>query len=185
MRHANDVTFSLLTPEDTFELLRFEVAERAWFELSIEARPERFYTLQGVANHVIDCLALNAQRQMNPLIIRERGVIIGRANLRNIEGGCAKVGYRLAQSACGRGIAQMALKRLMKEAHCVYGLTQLAAVVAVDNVASLRVLNKSGFRIVKRLSRYSTVNGELKDCWVLEQAVGECHPETLEEETRS
>ncbi|GGC77137.1 GNAT family N-acetyltransferase [Vreelandella lutescens] len=176
MRHANDVTFHLLTPEDVSELLRFEIAERDWFEQHIEARPECFYTPQGVAKHMIECLALNAQRKMNPLIIRERGVIIGRANLRNIQGGDAKAGYRIAQSACGRGIAQMALKQLMNEARCVYGLTQLAAVVAVDNVASQRVLEKAGFRIVKRLPRYSTVNGELKDCRLMEQAIGECCP---------
>ncbi|WP_404344970.1 GNAT family N-acetyltransferase [Vreelandella venusta] len=168
MRHAKDVTFHLLTPEDAVELLRFERAERAWFEQHIEARPECFYTPQGVAKHIIDCLALNAQRKMNPLIIRERGVIVGRANLRNIVDDQARVGYRIARSAGGRGIAQHALKRLLTEARCVYGVTQLAAVVAVDNMASQRVLTRGGFVAQQRLSRYSRVKGELKDCWVFE-----------------
>ena len=57
MSHVKDVTFHLLTHEDAVELLQFERAERAWFEQHIEARPECFYTLQGVAKHIIDCLA--------------------------------------------------------------------------------------------------------------------------------
>lgn len=166
MRQAKDLTFHLLTHEDADELLRFELAERVWFEQHIEARAECFYTPQGVAKHIIDCLALNAQRKMNPLVIRERGVIVGRANLRNIVGEHAQVGYRIARSAGGRGVAQAALKRLVTEARCVYGVTQLEAVVTEDNSASQRVLIKSGFTAQERLSLYSKVRGTLKDCWI-------------------
>lgn len=175
MRHVKDVTFHLLTHEDAVELLQFERAERAWFEQHIEARPECFYTLQGVAKHIIDCLALNAQRKMHPLIIRQRGVIVGRANLRNIADDHAWVGYRIAQGAGGRGVAQSALKHLLTEARCVYGVTQLEAVVAVDNAASQRVLAKGGFTAQKRLPRYSRVSGAPRDCWIFEYSPALSH----------
>lgn len=167
MPHTNDVTFSLLTPEDTAELLNFETREREWFEKHIEARSERFYTFEGVAQHIVECLALHARGRFSPLIIRARGVMVGRANLRDIADGHAKVGYRIAQSACGHGLAQTALRRLVKEARGVYGVTSLTAIVSVDNVASQRVLEKAGFNVANRLPCYSLVNGQHQDCLVM------------------
>ena len=136
MSHVKDVTFHLLTHEDAVELLQFERAERAWFEQHIEARPECFYTPQGVAKHIID---------------------------------------RIAQGAGGRGVAQSALKHLLTEARCVYGVTQLEAVVAVDNAASQRVLAKGGFTAQKRLPGYSRVSGAPRDCWIFEYSPALSH----------
>ncbi|MBZ5487339.1 GNAT family N-acetyltransferase [Halomonas aquamarina] len=165
-RHGRDLTFSLLTPEDAFELLAFETAERAWFEQHIEARKEQFYSSHGVSQHIIDCLALNAQGRMSPLLIRHKGVLIGRANLRDIDGENASIGYRLAACACGQGIAQKALKHLMKEARCMYGLETLTAVVSVENQASRRVLEKAGFDAVDKLPDHARVADRRLDCLV-------------------
>jgi len=166
MQHAHDVAFDLLTPEDAIDLLHFELAERDWFEQHIEARPERFYTPQGVAQHIVECLALHAQRRMSPLIVRWRGRIVGRANLRDIDNGQARVGYRIAQAACGQGLAHKALHRLIEDARCLYGITRLEAIVAEENAASWRVLEKAGFRAEQRLTAYSTVLGSPRDCQV-------------------
>lgn len=166
IRHGKDLTFTLLTPEDAFELLAFETAERAWFEQHIEARKEQFYSSHGVSQHIIDCLAMNAQGRMSPVLIRHKGVLIGRANLRDIDGENAEIGYRLAADACGQGIAHKALKHMMKEARCVYGLDTLTAVVSVENQASRRVLEKAGFSVADKLTQHSEVGGEQLDCLV-------------------
>ena len=70
MRHTNDLTVTLINPEDAANLLVFETQEREWFEQYIEARSEGFYTLEGITQHIIECLVLNAQCRMNPLLIR-------------------------------------------------------------------------------------------------------------------
>lgn len=169
MRHANDVSFKLLTPEDASELLVFESIEREWFEQHIEARTEHFYTPEGIAQHIIECLALNAQRRMSPLLIRERGVIIGRANLRDMRNLQGKVGYRIARQASGQGVAQRALRYLINEARCIYRLNTLSAVASIDNRASQRVLEKVGFEVREKLPAHSMVVGREVDCLVYEK----------------
>lgn len=164
MRYANDLTFKLITPEDAAELLVFETQEREWFEQYIEARPEHFYTPECITQHIIECLALNAQRRMSPLLIRKRGTIVGRANLRDMHSGKGKVGYRIGKQACGQGIAQRALQFLINEAHSVYRLNTLTAIVSVDNRASRRVLENAGFEVREKLPEYSLVAGRRLDC---------------------
>lgn len=173
IRHARDLTFNLLTPEDAYELLAFETAERAWFEQHIEARREQFYTPHGVSQHIIECLALHAQGRMSPLLIRHKGAIIGRANLRDIDQVSARAGYRLAEEACGQGIAYKALHHLMKEARCIYGLDTLEAIVSIDNKASRRVLEKAKFTVVDKMPAYSQVGDQRLDCLVYACALRE------------
>lgn len=167
--------FALLKPEDAAELLAFEVAERAWFERYVEARDPRFYCPQGAVKHIIECLSLHAQNRMLPLLIRCReGRLIGRANLKQIDQtrGTAQVGYRLARNACGRGIAQKALRHLLKEARCTYGLHHLSAYASVENPASQRVLEKAGFKARQKLPGHSLVAGQRLDCWAYQCKLG-------------
>lgn len=172
MRHANDLTFTLIKPEDAADLLVFETQEREWFEQYIEARPEHFYTLEGIAQHIIECLALNAQRRMSPLLIRDKGILIGRANLRDMDNGHGKVGYRIAKQACGQGVAQRALQYLINEARCVYRLNTLTAIVSLENSASRYVLEKVGFKMAETLPAYSLVGERKLDCVVYKKNMG-------------
>lgn len=171
MRYANDLTFNLIAPEDAAELLIFETAERDWFEQHIEARPEHFYTLEGITQHIVECLELNAQRRMSPLLIRDKGAMIGRANLRDMHSGQGKVGYRIAQQACGQGIAQRALQHLISEARSVYRLHTLTAIVSLENSASRYVLEKAGFEVAETLPAYSLVGARRLDCVVYKRSI--------------
>jgi ribosomal-protein-alanine N-acetyltransferase len=66
---------------------------------------------------------------------------------RHVEDGLeAEVGYGLVPSARGAGLATEALTGMVGAADPV--AVQLRATVAVDNVASLRVLDKCGFVVV-------------------------------------
>ncbi|NDL71212.1 GNAT family N-acetyltransferase [Vreelandella alkaliphila] len=169
MCHAKDIAFQLIAQQDAAELLQFEVAERVWFEQHIEARAEHFYTPEGIRQHINECLALNTQGRMRPFIIQHRGAIVGCANLREIGNGYAKVGYRIAQHACGNGLAQKALHYLINEARGVYQLKELFAIVSLDNRASQRVLEKAGFEVIEKLPEYSVVAGRKLDCVVMKK----------------
>jgi ribosomal-protein-alanine N-acetyltransferase len=137
-----------LTSSDAQTLLAFEVENRAWFESNIDARDPAFYSLQGVCEHIDGCMSDFAIGVWHPFVIQDAsGKMVGRANLKNINlpKGFAEVGYRIAQNAAGKGLATLALRRLIQEAHVRWNLTQLVAYVYAENVGSRKVLERCGF----------------------------------------
>jgi ribosomal-protein-alanine N-acetyltransferase len=81
------------------------------------------------------------------VILDENGAIIGRANLKDIDrrAGTAEVGYRIAESQAGKGLATGAVRYLVDLAHSSWQLKQLFAYVGNENKASARVLEKCLF----------------------------------------
>lgn len=147
---------------DADSLLQFELANRSWFERYIEPRGDAFYTADGVREHIAQYLRAQANGTLDPsLMFDGDGAIVGRANLKDIHGdaGCAEVGYRLAQQQTGRGLATHALRHLMQIAHSRWQLRQLVAYVTVDNPASARVLEKSGFLRRESIAHLTTIQG--------------------------
>lgn len=137
-----------LERSDAQALLDFEVRERGWFESQIEARDPAFYSVPGFIEHMEAYLQAGAAGVWLPLVIVDaQATIVGRANLKNVDGakGTAEVGYRIARHACGQGLATRALGRLIDEARERWGLSQLVAHVYEANTGSKRVLERCGF----------------------------------------
>ncbi|MFE5617255.1 GNAT family N-acetyltransferase [Streptomyces sp. NPDC056463] len=81
---------------------------------------------------------------------RERGELVANLVLKGVVRGAAsaEVGYWTAAPARGRGVAPRALEALTRWAFDTfgpYGLTRLELLHQVDNVASCRVAEKSGY----------------------------------------
>ena len=74
---------------------------------------------------------------------------MGRANLKDINflERSAEVGYRIAESACGQGLATLAVRRLIQEARSHWNLTRLVAYVYAGNIGSAKVLQRCGFSL--------------------------------------
>jgi ribosomal-protein-alanine N-acetyltransferase len=137
-----------LSSNDVEALLAFELENRQWFESHIDPRDPRFYSTQGVAEHIDSYLSDFAMGTWHPFVIEDaNGAIVGRANLKSIDAaqGSAEVGYRVGQRACGQGLATLALRHLIREAQTHWQLTQLVAYVFAANVGSRRVLERCGF----------------------------------------
>jgi ribosomal-protein-alanine N-acetyltransferase len=137
-----------LQHDDAAQLLLFETANRGWFEQTIEPRAAAFYSPGGVAEHISEFLAAHANGTRHPCVIVDAtGAVIGRANLKEIDGqaGTAEVGYRIAASHVGHGLASHAVRHLVDVARAAWRLTHLHAFVAGTNPASARVLEKCGF----------------------------------------
>ncbi|XXE46860.1 GNAT family N-acetyltransferase [Pseudomonas sp. R3-56] len=133
---------------DTEALLAFEVDNRQWFERHIDARASAFYSLRGVSEHIGDYLSGFAAGTWHPFVIEDAGgTIIGRANLKDIDTSerTAQVGYRIAQHACGKGLATLAVKHLIEQARSHWRLERLLAEVYVQNAGSVKVLDRCGF----------------------------------------
>lgn len=137
-----------LQPDDAVQLLHFEQANRHWFERHVEPRGDAFYSLEGVADHIREFLAAHADGTRHPCVIVDgQGAIVGRANLKEIDrlAGTAEVGYRIAASHVGMGLASRAVGHLVDVARVSWQLKHLHAFVADGNAASARVLQKSRF----------------------------------------
>ena len=141
-------TIRTLRLDDAAPLLAFELANRAWFERHIDRRPDAFYSIEGVQAHVAQFLDEHAQGRMHPcVIVDKRGELIGRANLKDIDGqaGTAEVGYRIGEQQAGKGLATAALRYLIDLAQDEWQLASLCAYAIDGNAASICVLERCGF----------------------------------------
>jgi ribosomal-protein-alanine N-acetyltransferase len=140
--HLDFVDVATIAPA---RLLAFEEANRAYFESMIDGRDPAFYSLEGVAGHIAALRAEAAAGRGASFVITDRdGALLGRANLKNIAGGAAQIGYRVGADHAGRGIATRAVAFLLDEARA-RGLGSVDALVLDSNAASARVLAKCGF----------------------------------------
>ena len=139
-----------LQSSDAEQLLKFELENRHWFERHIDARSPDFYSVEGVTEHITSYLSGLADGTWHPLVIEDSdGQIVGRANLKDIDIAerSAEVGYRIAERACGQGLATLAVRRLIQEARSRWNLTRLVANVYAENIGSAKVLQRCGFSI--------------------------------------
>lgn len=156
-----------LAASDAAALLAFELENRAWFEANVNARSPDFYHPAGVTAHIDDCLQRLADGTMHPnLLLDSDGAIVGRCNLKDIDraAGRTEVGYRIARTACGRGLAGVALRHLMELAYGQWQLTGLDGYVTVANAASARVLQRAGFTFAGPATHQAHVDGRTLDC---------------------
>lgn len=143
-------TIRTLRLEDAAPLLAFELANRAWFERHIEARAAQFYSPDGVRAHIQQFLDAYGNATWHPcVIVGQDGMIIGRANLKDIAqgAGSAEVGYRIAEQHAGRGLATAAVRHLVDLARSEWRLQSLVAYVKSHNIASARALERCGFTV--------------------------------------
>ena len=125
-------------------VLAFERANRAYFATLISDRGDAFFDHFSEQYH-----ALLAQQEAGTcalyVLVGEDGTVLGRFNLYDVKDGTAELGYRVAQHVAGHGVATAAVQELCRLAAARYGLRTLRAATTYDNVASQKVLAKTGF----------------------------------------
>ncbi len=124
-------------------VLTFELANRAYFAISISDRGDDFYS-QFTERH--DVLLAEQEAGINAFcVLVDGGSVLGRFNLYDITDATAKLGYRVAEHVAGRGVATATVREMCRLAAAQYGLRALTAATSHDNVASQKVLTKAGF----------------------------------------
>jgi ribosomal-protein-alanine N-acetyltransferase len=125
-------------------VLAFELANRAYFATFISDRGDEFYD-QFTERYSALLAEQEAGTCIFHVLVGEDGTVLGRFNLVDLEGGTAVLGYRVAQQVAGHGLATATVRELCRLAAAQYGLRTLRAATTDDNVASQKVLTKTGF----------------------------------------
>jgi ribosomal-protein-alanine N-acetyltransferase len=125
-------------------VLAFELANRAYFAAFISDRGDEFFD-QFTDRHQALLAEQEADLGAYYVLIADDGSVLGRFNLYFAGDGTAKLGYRVAQHAAGRGVATATVQQLCRLAAARHGLRTLKAATARANAASQKVLTKAGF----------------------------------------
>jgi ribosomal-protein-alanine N-acetyltransferase len=165
------------THADLVALLAFELENRAFFEATINARAPGYYSRDGVAQ-AIDAAIDDARqdRAYQFLAKAPGGELLGRVNLSEIRREhfhSAALGYRIGQSAGGRGHASEAVRQVLAIAFGQLGLKRIEANARADNLGSIRVLERNGFVQYGRSRRSFELQGTWYDRLHFERHAGD------------
>jgi ribosomal-protein-alanine N-acetyltransferase len=159
-----------LTAADAEELTALRVRNRAHLSLwePDSDDPDRWYRVEGVAAWITD----GNER----FSIVEDGAIAGMVSLTGVQHGAFRSGmasYFVDEARAGRGLATRAVSEVVELAFGELDLHRVEAGTAVANVASQRVLERTGFTRVGLLREHLLIGGRWVDHYLWERIVGD------------
>jgi len=104
--------------------------------------------------------------RLQPFVIETQGRVVGQMHLFGIAWGSlrsASAGYWVAESFAGQGIVPFALAAACDHAFLVLGLHRVEVNIRPENTASLRVVEKLGFREEGLRRHYLHIDGKWRD----------------------
>lgn len=145
------------------DVLRRNRAYMAPFE---PYRDERFYTEAGQRDRIAGLLAERDGGRTLPFTLVAGDVPVGGINLGGIALGPLRsggVGYWIDEAWTGKGLATAAVEEVCRIARDELGLHRIEAGTLVDNLASQRVLAKTGFEQYGLAPRFLHIDGAWRD----------------------
>jgi [ribosomal protein S5]-alanine N-acetyltransferase len=157
----------LVTLDDVPALAALHRENRAFLAPYEPVREESYYTEDGQRTLVRTALERHAEGTLQPhVVLDEDGRVVGRATLNEIVRGplqSCSLGYWLAATATGRGLATAAVRDMQRVAFEQLGLHRIQAGTLVDNVRSQRVLERTGFTRFGLAPSYLHIAGQWRD----------------------
>jgi ribosomal-protein-alanine N-acetyltransferase len=104
-----------------------------------------------------------------PFVIEVQGQLQGQLNVANVMYGSvssAVLGYWVSPEVAGRGVMPTAVALVTDYLMDQVGLHRVEINIRPENVASLRVIQKLGFRYEGLKQRYIHINGDWRDHYV-------------------
>jgi ribosomal-protein-alanine N-acetyltransferase len=163
---SHGVVLRPLTPDDAPGLLEATLRNREHLRPHEPDRPAAFWTLDGQRDRL---RTFERERQEGTRLACAlfRGeVVVGCATLNEIVLGplrSASLGYWVDADEVGRGLATAATEALCRIADTVLGLHRVQATTQPSNLASQRVLVKSGFEQFGTARQFLHLNGRWQD----------------------
>jgi len=147
-----------------WEALRAQNIE--WLRRWEATAPEGFVTRIGHRQLVRQFDREADEGRLQPFVIETDGRLVGQMHLFGIAWGslrCASAGYWVAESVAGQGIMPLALAAACDHAFVGLGLHRVEVNIRPENTASLRVVEKLGFRDEGVRLRYLHIDGDWRD----------------------
>ena len=137
-----------------------------WLQPWEATSPESATTGLGFRQLVRQCDREASEGRLQPFVIETEGRLVGQMHLFGIAWGSlrsASAGYWVAESYAGQGIMPSALAAACDHAFLGLGLHRVEVNIRPENTASLRVVEKLGFREEGVRLRYLHIDGEWRD----------------------
>jgi len=166
---TNRLLIRPLEMDDAARLLDYVQDNRTWLEPWEPYHPLAYFSLEGQRSILEQCQdERHADTGVLMGVFQRSGNdrLCGRISITGIVRGIWQngfVGYSIAQDCAGQGYMTEALGRLMDHAFGEMGLHRLQASIIPHNKASLRVLQKCGFRHEGRALRYLLIGDDWAD----------------------
>jgi ribosomal-protein-alanine N-acetyltransferase len=163
-----EVTLRLLRQRDAKKLERLILGNREWL------RPWEATNPMGPNSFDIKAMVRGLIRQLDdqsglPCVIELDGEVVGQLNVANILYGSvssAVIGYWVVPEAAGRGATPTSVALISDYLFNVVGLHRVEIDIRPENLASLRVVEKLGFRYEGLKERFIHINGAWRDHFV-------------------
>jgi ribosomal-protein-alanine N-acetyltransferase len=173
-----DVTLRLLRQRDARALEGQILGNREWL------RPWEATNPFGPNSFDIKAMVKGLIRQLDdqsglPCVIEYQGQVVGQLNVANILYGSvssAVIGYWVVPEVAGKGVTPTAVALITDYMFEVVGLHRIEIDIRPENQASLRVVEKLGFRFEGLKERFIHINGAWRDHYIFaltqEEVVG-------------
>jgi ribosomal-protein-alanine N-acetyltransferase len=163
-----DVKLRIAKMRDSKPLEKLILGNRSWlrpWEATNPGAPNSFDVrsqLRGLIRQLDDESGM-------PFVIEVQGVVQGQLNVANILYGSvssAVIGYWVSPEVAGRGVAPKSVALVTDYLMNQVGLHRVEIDVRPENTASLRVIEKLGFRYEGIKQRYIHINGDWRDHYI-------------------
>jgi ribosomal-protein-alanine N-acetyltransferase len=167
LTHA-DVRLRLVRMKDVKALEKALLGNRSWlrpWEATNPHAPNSF-DIRGMVRSLLR--AVDDHTGL-PFVIEHEGQIVGQINVANILHGSvssAVIGYWVVPEVAGKGITPTAVALVSDYLYNVVGLHRIEIDIRPENSASLRVVQKLGFRYEGLKQRYIHINGAWRDHFI-------------------
>lgn len=163
-----DVRLRIAKVRDAKALEPLILGNREWlrpWEATNPAAPNDF----DVKNQLRGLIRQLDDQSGIPFVIEVQGQIQGQLNVANILYGSvssAVLGYWVAPQVAGRGVTPTAVALASDYLFTNVGLHRVEIDIRPENLASLRVVEKLGFRYEGLKQRYIHINGDWRDHYI-------------------
>lgn len=163
-----DIYLRFLEPDDAPAALAYLERNRDFFRPFDPYRPPEHFSERGQRELLEASTKRRADGDEYPLgiFLTADDSLIGRVTLSNIVRRAfqnAYIGYSLDRAHNGRGFMTSAVSATVDFAFGEADLHRVQAAVMPDNTASIRVVEKAGFRMEGFAPNYLRINGEWRD----------------------
>lgn len=174
---VEQLAIRLMTQDDADALGELYQRNQHLFSTDEPGRDPMFFTPKGQRNAVPEVLREHEAGRMWPGLVLADGELIGRISLFNIRRGhmhVAEVGGWLSSDFHLQGLATATVRHLLDMAFDTLELHKLQGYAKRDNVASLKVMDNTGFERVGVLRRHVHDRGQWHDQILYEKLAPWC-----------